>query len=184
MATGKTPSESMAGFLGGGAQGQGMFGGLRDFLFGQQQPSVPLGEMRAPMGAGDPATGMGMAVVNDARAIGQSMGLSPDLTDALAAAAAGMVARGTDPIVAISTVMSDAMQFGPMAGGGLTTQQSTPTPNLDALNQAIMQRTSTMEQVGPQQTGGGYAPSDFGGYGGGTAGETGAPGESSYGLDR
>jgi len=163
MATGKTPSESMAGFLGGGAQGQGMFGGLRDFLFGQQQPSVPLGDMRAPAGA--PNIEMNAAVMNDARAIGQSMGLSPDLTDSLAAAAAGMVAQGTDPIVAISMVMSDAMQFGPMAGGGLTTQQGTPTPNLNALNQAIMQGTSTMEQFGPQQTGGGYAPSDFGGAG-------------------
>ena len=44
--------------------------------------------------------------------------------------------------------------------------------------------TLGMDMFGPQETGGGYAPSDFGGYGGGVAGETGAPGESSFGLDR
>lgn len=160
LATGNTPSKNMAGFLGGGAQGQGMFGGLRDFLFGQQQPSVPLGDMRAPAGA--PNIEMNAAVMNDARAIGQSMGLSPDLTDALAAAAAGMVARGTDPIVAISTVMSDAMQFGPMAGGGLPAP-SAASQGLPALSRNAFDLTAPVAPAPAQtfgvQTGGGYAPS-------------------------
>ncbi len=48
--------------------------------------------------------------------------------------------------------------------------------------------TVGIDMFGPQgpygSTESSYSPSDFGGYGGGTAGETGAPGESSYGLDR
>ena len=43
--------------------------------------------------------------------------------------------------------------------------------------------TLGMDMFGPQAESS-YSGSDFGGYGGGTAGETGAPGESSYGLDR
>ena len=43
--------------------------------------------------------------------------------------------------------------------------------------------TLGMDMFGPQAESS-YSPSDFSGYGGGTAGETGAPGESSYGLDR
>jgi hypothetical protein len=43
--------------------------------------------------------------------------------------------------------------------------------------------TLGMDMFGPQSESS-YSGSDFGGYGGGTAGETGAPGESSYGLDR
>ena len=187
MATGKTPSESMAGFLGGGAQGQGMFGGLRDFLFGQQQPSVPLGDMRAPAGA--PNIEMNAAVMNDARAIGQSMGLSPDLTDALAAAAAGMVAQGTDPIVAISTVMSDAMQFGPMAGGGLPAP-SAASQGLPALSRNAFDLTAPVAPSPAQTFGlgrpgeivttpisGGEAQGGFAGMGGGFTGGGWSPGD-------
>jgi hypothetical protein len=43
--------------------------------------------------------------------------------------------------------------------------------------------TLGMDMFGPQSESS-YSGSDFGGYGGRTAGETGAPGESSYGLDR
>ena len=161
MATGKTPSESMAGFLGGGAQGQGMFGGLRDFLFGQQQPSEPLGEMRAPLSAD--REGMGGAVFGDAEAIARSMGLGDERAAEIGRTAMGLLSQGLDPVSAVTL----ATNYGAYATrpDAETAMQGTPTPNLNALNQAIMQGTSTMEQFGPQQTAGGYAPSDFGGAG-------------------
>jgi hypothetical protein len=183
--TGQTPAQAMQEMFGGaqgqqGQQGQGMFGGLRDFLFGQQQSSVPLGEMRAPLSAG--GEGMGGAVFGDAEAIARSMGLGDERAAEIGRTAMGLLSQGLDPVSAVTL----ATNYGAYATrpDAETAMQSTPTPNLDALNQAIMQRTSTMEQFGPQQTAGGYAPSDFGGYGGGVAGETGSPGESSYGLDR
>ena len=168
--TGQTPAQAMQEMFSGAQrqQGQGMFSGLRDFLFGQQQPSVPLGEMRAPAGA--PNIEMNAAVMNDARAIAENAGLSPELADYAAGAAVSMVAQGMDPAAAVALATQNASMAAAqmdMASNpfGQPTQQGTPTPNLNALNQAIMQGTSTMEQFGPQQTGGGYAPSDFGGAG-------------------
>ena len=186
LATGKLPLEYVLGEMGGAAQpgapGQGTpaapFGGflqglqnLRDSfarnVFGQEE--VPLFETRAPLETAVPS------MVFDGGLYSVTPELAPiDQTNALF----------NDP--AFYNAIVAGVPVGQM-------QQSNMAPILDALNQSILQGTSTMEQFGPQFTGGGgfgqpnessYSGSDFGGYGGGVAGETGAPGESSYGLDR
>ena len=178
LATGKLPLEYVLGEMGGAAQpgapGQGTpaapFGGflqglqnLRDSfarnVFGTEE--VPLFETRAPIESRGPTTivgGNGQYIV------------TPDLA----------------PIDQTNALFNDPAFYNAIVAGVPVgqMQQSNMAPILDALNQSILQGTSTMEQFGSQQTGGGFAPSDFGGYGGGAAGETGAPGESSFGLDR
>ena len=184
LATGKLPLEYVLGEMGGaaqpGASGQGTpaapFGGLLQNLrdsfarnvFGQEE--VPLFETRAPIESRGPTTivgGNGQYIV------------TPDLA----------------PIDQTNALFNDPAFYNAIVAGVPVgqMQQSNMAPILDALNQSILQGTSTMEQFGPQFTGGGgfgqpnessYSGSDFGGYGGGVAGETGAPGESSYGLDR
>lgn len=180
LATGKLPLEYVLGEMGGAAQpgGQGTaaapFGGflqglqnLRDSfarnVFGPEE--VPLFETRAPLGTAVPS------MVFD----GGLYSVAPDLA----------------PIDQTNALFNDPAFYNAIVSGVPVgqMQQSNMAPILDALNQSILQGTSTMEQFGPQFTGGQPNESssyggDFGGYGGGSFGETGAPGESSYGLDR
>jgi hypothetical protein len=152
--TGQTPSQNFQGLLGGAAQpgapGQGTpaapFGGflqnLRDSfarnVFGQEE--VPLFETRAPIESRGPTTivgGNGQYIV------------TPDLA----------------PIDQTNALFNDPAFYNAIVAGVPVgqMQQSNMAPILDALNQSILQGTSTMEQFGSQQTGGGFAPSDFGG---------------------
>jgi hypothetical protein len=165
LATGKLPLDYVLGEMGGaaqpGASGQGTpaapFGGLLQGLqnlrdsfarnvFGQEE--VPLFETRAPLETAVPS------MVFDGGLYSVTPELAPiDQTNALF----------NDP--AFYNAIVAGVPVGQM-------QQSNMAPILDALNQSILQGTSTMEQFGPQFTGGGgfgqpnegsYSGSDFGG---------------------
>jgi hypothetical protein len=150
LATGKLPLEYVLGEMGGAAQpgapGQGTpaapFGGflqglqnLRDSfarnVFGQEE--VPLFETRAPLEtAGRPQPlygGNGQYIV------------TPDLA----------------PIDKTNALFNDPAFYNAIVAGVPVgqMQQSNMALILDALNQSILQGTSTMEQFGSQQTGGG-----------------------------
>jgi hypothetical protein len=149
LATGKLPLEYVLGEMGGaaqpGASGQGTpaapFGGflqslqnLRDSfarnVFGQEE--VPLFETRAPIESRGPTTivgGNGQYIV------------TPDLA----------------PIDQTNALFNDPAFYNAIVAGVPVgqMQQSNMAPILDALNQSILQGTSTMEQFGPQFTGGG-----------------------------
>jgi hypothetical protein len=163
LATGKLPLDYVLGEMGGAAQpgGQGTtaapFGGflqglqnLRDSfarnVFGQEE--VPLFETRAPLETAVPS------MVFD----GGLYSVTPELA----------------PIDQTSALFNDPAFYNAIVAGVPVgqMQQSNMAPILDALNQSILQGTSTMEQFGPQFTGGGgfgqpnegsYSGSDFGG---------------------
>jgi hypothetical protein len=179
----------------GGNPFAGFLQGLQGFFGGGQQRAVevPIGpQMLSEKAQGGVTSigGIGGAAYNDAVSIALGGGATQEMADAAGRNAAGLVAQGMDPAAAAALAsMTATGQVGPEMPGGMPApggqmQQSNMSQILEALNQSILQGTSTMEQFGPQETGGGFAPSDFGGYGGGVAGETGAPGESSFGLDR
>jgi hypothetical protein len=147
LATGKTPNGYVLdgqamGSLGAGGQGTpaAPFGGflqglqnLRDSfarnVFGPEE--VPLFETRAPLETAVPS------MVFDGGLYSVTPELAPiDQTNALF----------NDP--AFYNAIVAGVPVGQM-------QQSNMAPILDALNQSILQGTSTMEQFGPQFTGGG-----------------------------
>jgi hypothetical protein len=148
LATGKLPLDYVLGEMGGAAQpgapGQGTpaapFGGflqglqnLRDSfarnVFGQEE--VPLFETRAPLETAVPS------MVFD----GGLYSVTPELA----------------PIDQTSALFNDPAFYNAIVAGVPVgqMQQSNMAPILDALNQSILQGTSTMEQFGPQFTGGG-----------------------------
>lgn len=177
--TGKTPMELMAQAMGmGGGQAAqatpqnpfaNVLGGLQNFLFGPQQESVPLGSSRADLSS--QGQGMGFAAFNDAMNAAMSGGASAEMADAAGRAALGLVAQGMDPASAVALASMTALgQVGPEMPAGMGGAPVAP--------QAA--QTFALGQPNESSSYGG----DFGGYGGGSFGETGAPGESSYGLDR
>jgi hypothetical protein len=112
----------------------GLLQGLRDSfarnVFGQEE--VPLFETRAPIESRGPTTivgGNGQYIV------------TPDLA----------------PIDQTNALFNDPAFYNAIVAGVPVgqMQQSNMAPILDALNQSILQGTSTMEQFGPQFTGGG-----------------------------
>lgn len=196
--TGKTPMELMAQAMGmGGAQSAqatpqnpfaNVLGGLQNFLFGPQQESVPLGSSRADLSS--QGQGMGFAAFNDAMNAAMSGGASAEMADAAGRAALGLVAQGMDPASAVALASMTALgQVGPDMPAGMGGIPSAPAgmPGLsrnqfDMTAPVAPQAAQTFALGQPNESS--YSGSDFGGYGGGVAGETGAPGESSFGLDR
>jgi hypothetical protein len=177
LATGKLPLEYVLGEMGGaaqpGASGQGTpaapFGGflqglqnLRDSfarnVFGQEE--VPLFETRAPLETAVPS------MVFD----GGLYSVTPDLA----------------PIDQTNALFNDPAFYNAIVAGVPVgqMQQSNMAPILDALNQSILQGTSTMEQFGPQFTGGGgfgqtNESSSYGSdFGGGNVADNWSPGIS------
>ena len=140
--TGKSPMELMSQ----GAQSPfgGFLQGLQDSfarnVFGPEE--VPLFETRAPIESRGPTTIVG--------GNGQYIA-TPDLV----------------PIEQTNARFNDPAFYNAIVAGVPIDQmqQTNMAPILEALNQSILQGTSTMEQFGPQETGGGFAPSDFGGVG-------------------
>jgi hypothetical protein len=145
----------------------GMFSGLRDFLFGPQQQSVALGDMRAPAGAPNPE--MNVAVFNDAYQLAMSSGADDLAATNAASTAASLVAQGVDPITAVTISAQYAVgaagpQLPDMPGlsrnafdvpsGPQTMAQS--MPGLAAMNQTLAQ----FAQGGPA------AVNESGSYGG------------------
>jgi hypothetical protein len=176
--TGKTPMELMAQAMGmgGGQAAQGTpaapFGGflqglqnLRDSfarnVFGPEE--VPLFETRAPLETAVPS------MVFD----GGLYSVTPELA----------------PIDQTSALFNDPAFYNAIVAGVPVgqMQQSNMAPILDALNQSILQGTSTMEQFGPQFTGGGgfgqpNESSSYGSdFGGGNVADN-SPGDLSYDL--
>jgi hypothetical protein len=84
----------------------GMFGGLRDFLFGPQQQSVPLGDMRAPLSAG--GEGMSGAIRGDAESAARSLGLDDVGVANVGNEAMGLFAQGLDPASAVAMALYSA----------------------------------------------------------------------------
>ena len=131
-----TPSAPFGGFL------QGLQN-LRDSfarnVFGPEE--VPLFETRAPLETAVPS------MVFD----GGLYSITPELA----------------PIDQTNALFNDPAFYNAIVAGVPIDQmqQTNMAPILEALNQSILQGTSTMEQFGPQETGGGFAPSDFGGVG-------------------
>jgi hypothetical protein len=181
LATGKLPLEYVLGEMGGAAQPGapvqgtpaapfgGFLQGLQNFLFGSQQESVPLGSSRADLSS--QGQGMGLAAFNDAMNAAMSGGASAEMADAAGRAALGLVSQGMDPASAVALASMTALgQVGPEMPAGMGGAPVAP------------QAAQTFALGQPNESS--YSGSDFGGYGGRAAGETGAPGESSYGLDR
>ena len=141
--TGKSPMELMTQ----GAQSPfgGFLQGLQDSfarnVFGPEE--VPLFETRAPMQTAVPS------MVFD----GGLYSVTPELS----------------PIEQTNALFNDPAFYNAIVAGVPVDQmqQTNMAPILEALNQSILQGTSTMEQFGPQETGGGFAPSDSGFTGGG-----------------
>lgn len=193
-ATGKMPSEHMQALTGsaGGNPFAGFLQGLQGLIGGGQQAAeVPLGpQMLSEKAQGGVASigGIGGAAYNDAVSIALGGGASQEMADAAGRNAAGLVAQGMDPAAAVALAsMTATGQVGPEMPGGMPAPGG-QTQGLPGLSRNAFDLTAPVAPRAAQtfgiQTGGGYAPSDFGGYGGGVAGETGAPGESSFGLDR
>ena len=198
LATGKLPLDYVLGSMGGAAPAPGAptavapFGGflqgLRDFLFGPQQESVSLGDMQA--GLSSQGLGMGAAVFSDAMNAALASGASEEAANLAGSTALGLFAQGMDPASAVALGSATQISRNPF---DMTSEQpaapSAPTgmPELsrnpfDLTAPAAPQAAQTFALGQPSESS--YSGSDFSGYGGGTAGETGAPGESSYGLDR
>jgi len=161
LATGKPPSESMAGFLGGGAQGQqaqqgqGLFSGLQNRLFGQQQQSVPLGSM-----ASNIDSRAGISSFENAYNLGVQYGLGEEASIAAGSAAASLVAQGVDPTTAVTLAMQNASMAAAqmdMAGspfGQPATQGAAPQgiPSFGQLTPNFLTEYGTPIAAGPAQT--------------------------------
>lgn len=196
LATGKLPLDYVLGNMGGatqpGAPAQGSaaapFGGflqsLRDFVFGPQQQSVSL--------AGGPSGVDPIASYQNAINVSLSGGATQEMADAAGRAALGLISQGMDPTAAVALASMTALgQVGPQMGEGLPTSGASGmlggTPAGNQLLSDIygaMQFAPGSTETGPGGTSLSQESSYEGSYGGGTAGQTGAPGESSYGLDR
>ena len=142
-ATGKMPSENFQGLMGGANPFAGFLQGLRGMFPGFGPEEVPLFETRAPVKTAVPS------MVFD----GGLYSVTPELA----------------PIEQTNAIFNDPAFYNAIAAGVPVEQiqQTNMAPILEALNQSIMQGTGTMSQFGPQETGGGYAPSDGGFTGGG-----------------
>jgi hypothetical protein len=164
--TGKTPSQNFQGLFSGGLQG--LLGG------GGQQRAVeaPIGpQMLSERAQGGVASigGIGGAAYNDAVSIALGGGASQEMADAAGRNAAGLVAQGMDPAAAVALAsMTATGQVGPEMPGGM------PAPGGQMQGPAGLSRNAfdLTTPVAPQaaqtfgiQTGGGFAPSDFGGVG-------------------
>jgi hypothetical protein len=173
--TGRTPMELMAGAMGvGGGQATAAapFGGflqglqnLRDSfarnVFGPEE--VPLFETRAPLETAVPS------MVFD----GGLYSITPELA----------------PIDQTNALFNDPAFYNAIVAGVPVgqMQQTNMAPVLEALNQSILQGTSTMEQFGPQFTGGqpnesSYSGGDFTG-GGWSAGDVAGAYSDSTGFE-
>ena len=186
LATGKLPLDYVLGNMGGatqpGAPAQGTaaapFSGflqsLRDLVFGPQQQSVsPAGQ---PAGVNPQA---GYSAAESAIGIASNFGLSPESIASAGRTAAGLVAQGMDPTAAAALAANYAAYAdrSQMPSG---MQEVAPTQPMGA-----SMLGGNMQAFGGYTQGGWDDPDrPESSYGGGTFGETGAPGESSYGLDR
>jgi hypothetical protein len=129
-AFGLGPSDAMPqGLMPQGGM-SGMFGGLRDFLFGPQRESVALGDMRAPAGAPNPE--MNVAVFNDAYELAMSRGADDLAATNAASSAASLVAQGVDPITAVTI----ASQYAVGAAGPQLSERPGLSTNAYALPSA------------------------------------------------
>jgi hypothetical protein len=81
----------------------GIFGGVRDFLFGPQQQSAPLGSMAPAIDSR-----AGISSFENAYNLGLQYGLGEEASNAAGSAAASLVARGVDPITAVTLAMQNA----------------------------------------------------------------------------
>jgi len=116
----------------------GIFGGVRNFLFGPPQQSVSLGDMRAPAGA--PNFGMNVAVFNDAYELAMSRGADDLAATNAASTAASLVAQGVDPITAVTIASQYALgEAGPqMPGGAPAAQPAAPQFAPQGISPAVM----------------------------------------------
>ena len=156
--TGKTPSENLSGLLSGqgGAPGgnpfAGFLQGLRGMFPGYGPEEVPLFETRAPVQTAVPS------MVFD----GGLYSVTPELA----------------PIEQTNAIFNDPAFYNAVVAG-LPVDQVMQQPNMAQIFAPLMQallEPSPFSQFGPQETGGGFAPSDFGG-----AGANAPEGSSSFG---
>lgn len=160
--TGQTPSQNFQGLLSGGLQG--LLGGG-----GQRAAEVPLGPMAPAVDSR-----AGITSFQNAYNLGVQYGLGEEASNAAGSAAASLVARGVDPITAVTLAMQNAsmaaMQMD-MAGSpfGQPAAQGAAPQGMPGLSRNALDLTApsapTPAQTFGIQTGGGFAPSDFGGVG-------------------
>jgi hypothetical protein len=158
-ALGLGPSDAMPqGILPQGGM-SGMFGGLRDFLFGPQQQSVPLRDMRAPLSAG--GEGMSGAVFGDAEAIARSMGLGDERSAEIGRTAMGLLSQGLDPVSAV-TLATNYGAYATRPDAGVAMQGAAPQgmPGFGQLTPDFLTEYGTPIATGPAQT---FAIGDTGG---------------------
>jgi hypothetical protein len=102
----------------------------------------------------------------------------------------GLLSQGLDPVSAVTLATNyGAYATRPDAGVAMQGAAAQGMPSFGQLTPDFLTEYGTPIATGPAQTfaigdTGGSSIGDSGSYGGGMAGETGAPGESSYGLDR
>jgi hypothetical protein len=140
LATGKLPLDYVLGEMGGAAQPGGqatpqnpfanVLEGLRNFLFGPQQESVPLGGSSAG-GLASQGPGMGSAVFSDAMNATLASGASELAATQAGRTALGLFAQGMDPQTAVTlaanyAAYADRPQM-PTGSGGIS-----PTPGAPA----------------------------------------------------
>jgi hypothetical protein len=168
-ALGLGPSDAMPqGILPQGGM-SGMFGGLRDFLFGPQQESVPLRDMRAPLSAG--GEGMSGAVFGDAEAIARSMGLGDERSAEIGRTAMGLLSQGLDPVSAVTLATNyGAYATRPDAGVAM---QGAAAQGMPGLSRNALDLTAPAAAA-PAQT---FVVGDTGGS---SIGDSGSYGEGSF----
>jgi hypothetical protein len=81
----------------------GIFGGVRNFLFGPPQQSVPLGPMAPAVDSR-----AGISSFENAYNLGLQYGLGEEASNAAGSAAASLVAQGIDPVTAVTLAMQNA----------------------------------------------------------------------------
>jgi hypothetical protein len=84
----------------------GIFGGVRNFLFGPPQQSVPLGPMAPAIDSR-----AGISSFQDAYNFGLQYGLGEEASNAAGITAASLVAQGMDPITAVTLATQNAAEM-------------------------------------------------------------------------
>jgi len=145
-----------------------LFGGVRDFLFGPQQESGPLGPMAPAVDSR-----AGITSFENAYNLGLQYGLGEEASNAAGSAAASLVAQGIDPVTAVTLAMQNASMAAAqmdMAGspfGQPAAQPAAPQFAPQGLSPAVMaQMTSgAADMYGKPISAGAVAVNPIGGGG-------------------
>jgi hypothetical protein len=124
-----------------------LFGGVRDFFFGPQQQSVPLGPMAPAVDSR-----AGITSFQDAYNFGLQYGLGEEASNAAGITAASLVAQGMDPITAVTLATQNAAEMAayntPVVGSAM---QGAAPQGMPGLSRNALDLAAPVE-VAPAQT--------------------------------